>query len=352
MIEAGGFVPDRGRLGCRQSRRQRRPRSTTPARSRRPPASGTSTILVNGTLTNTGTIEAEFGNARTFGHDRRSFGRHAHRRHMDCRRRLDAGVPVGHEHHHQPGKSHDRRPRREHHRHPEPCPRIAAAWPSRTERASRRPAISATPGSLTLGAGSTLSVTGTYTQASSASLTIGIGGTAASGQFGDLSVTGTATLAGAIGSTIVAGFNPTAGNSYTIASYASETGGSSISFDGLANGRFTFFKPTVGSTSIVLGTTTSAADLAPQSFTAPGTGHGGTIDLDHRPDRQLTAPLRPAQTGSIRSTSRRSRRCRRTPSCWAASSRRRACGQLVVHRDAERRDSAGCAGQLLRGRDR
>ncbi len=50
--------------------------------------------------------------------------------------------------------------------------------------------------SLTIGAGSTLTVNGSYTQGASASLTIGIGGTSSGNDYGQLNVTGTATLAG------------------------------------------------------------------------------------------------------------------------------------------------------------
>ena len=138
-------------------------------------------------------------------------------------------------------------------------------------------------GSLTLGAGSTLSVQGRYSQSTSAALTIGIGGTPASGQFGQLSATGSAAFGGSVATALAAGFNPTSGASYTIASYSSQSGGSSIAFNGLSSGRFTFFQPVVGATSIVLNTTTSAADLAAQPFGAPTSATvGQTITINYQ----------------------------------------------------------------------
>jgi hypothetical protein len=83
-------------------------------------------------------------------------------------------------------------------------------------------------GSLTLGAGSSLDVVGNFTQGASQPLTFDIGGTPASGDFGQLNATGTATLAGSISASFVNGFSPTAGNNYSIVTYASQTGGSNI----------------------------------------------------------------------------------------------------------------------------
>ena len=130
-------------------------------------------------------------------------------------------------------------------------------------------------GGLTVGAGSTFSVHGNYAQGASATLEVDIGGSAASKQFGVLAVTGAATLAGAVKTTLLSGFDPAAGNNYTIATYAGQTGGGSLSFEGVEQGRFAFFEPTVGSTAIVLGTTTSAADLAADSFSVPATATAG-----------------------------------------------------------------------------
>jgi RHS repeat-associated protein len=138
-------------------------------------------------------------------------------------------------------------------------------------------------GGLTLGAGSTLAVAGKYAQSASGPLTIDIGGTPVGGQFGRLKVTASATLAGSISTTFVDGFDPIAGDSYSIVTYASETGGASLSFQGLSSGRFGFLQPDVNATSIVLNTTTSAADLAAQPFSAPADESvGQTIAISYQ----------------------------------------------------------------------
>ncbi len=91
------------------------------------------------------------------------------------------------------------------------------------------------------------------------------------------------------------GFNPTAGNGYSIVTYASQTGGSSLSFLGLSNGRFAFFQPTVNSTSIVLNTTTSAADLAAQPFSVPADGSvGQTIEINYQVDNLSSTAANPS----------------------------------------------------------
>jgi RHS repeat-associated protein len=127
-------------------------------------------------------------------------------------------------------------------------------------------------GNLTIGAGSTLSVKGNYMQQPSASLIVQIGGTSASNEFGRLTVRGSATLGGSVDTSLIPGFDPATGNDYTVATFATQTGGDNISFTGVQEGRFAFFQPQVNSTSIVLSTVTSAADLAAQPFSSPNAG--------------------------------------------------------------------------------
>ncbi len=79
-------------------------------------------------------------------------------------------------------------------------------------------------GSLTVGAGSTLSIGGNFNQTSAGSLALQIGGTPASGQFGQVVATGTAALGGSLGVSLVNGFNPTAGQIDRVMSFASATG--------------------------------------------------------------------------------------------------------------------------------
>ena len=75
-------------------------------------------------------------------------------------------------------------------------------------------------GSLTVGAGSTLTVNGTFAQTSSGSLTVQLAGTAA-GQFSRVVVSGLATLDGTLNVTLVGGFTPAAGNSFQVMSFGS-----------------------------------------------------------------------------------------------------------------------------------
>jgi Bacterial pre-peptidase C-terminal domain/CARDB len=136
---------------------------------------------------------------------------------------------------------------------------------------------------LTVGSGSTLTVTGAYAQGSAAGLTFVLGGTPASGQFGRLTINGSASLAGSMTVSFLNGFSPTAGSDYAVVTFSSETGGSALSFSGLSSGRFAFLKPVVAAQSITLDTTTSASDLATQPFNAPSTGTaGGPLNLTYQ----------------------------------------------------------------------
>ena len=63
-------------------------------------------------------------------------------------------------------------------------------------------------GTLTIGARSKLTVNGNYTQGASATLAVGIGGSVASGNFGQLAITGTAALAGTVKATFVNRLQP------------------------------------------------------------------------------------------------------------------------------------------------
>jgi hypothetical protein len=73
-------------------------------------------------------------------------------------------------------------------------------------------------------AAGTLSVTGSYVQTSSGSLTIKVGGPNPGSDFDQLVVTGTATLDGTLTVTLVNGFTPASGPTYTVLSCTSATG--------------------------------------------------------------------------------------------------------------------------------
>ena len=69
-------------------------------------------------------------------------------------------------------------------------------------------------GNLTVGAGSTLKVAGNFTQTAAGTLDVQLGGTPASGQFGQLVATGSAALGGDLNVSLVNGFNPTLGQDF------------------------------------------------------------------------------------------------------------------------------------------
>ena len=126
-------------------------------------------------------------------------------------------------------------------------------------------------GSLTAGAGSIFTVSGNFTQTSAGSLNDQIGGTPASGLFGQVAATGTATLAGAFNLALVNGFSPSSGQTFDLMSFASATG-DFISFNGLS----LFFTESLSSTGLdIEDAATEAVDLAATSVTAPTTAEVG-----------------------------------------------------------------------------
>ena len=155
-------------------------------------------------------------------------------------------------------------------------------------------------GSLTIGAGSVLSVSGNYTQTSSASLTVGIGGTTSTSQYGQLAITGGATLAGSVNASTPSGFTPSAGTSYPIIIYASETGGSSVSFTGLNSGGVSILQPKIGSTSLTLNTVTSPAYLVVQPFrVAANAVAGQNLSVTYQVDNESANAASGTWTDSV-----------------------------------------------------
>jgi hypothetical protein len=128
-------------------------------------------------------------------------------------------------------------------------------------------------GTLTVGPDSTLTVNGTYTEASSNSFTIQIGGSPASSQYGQVNVSGQAALTGTLHVELVNGFGPTQGDSYTIMSFAGRNG----NFTKIT-GLYPFFEATVSDATITLNTLFTARDLAVDaaSITLPATADPGT----------------------------------------------------------------------------
>jgi RHS repeat-associated protein len=125
-------------------------------------------------------------------------------------------------------------------------------------------------GNLSAGSGSALMVNGNFTQSAAGTLNVQLGGTPASGQFGQVVIRGTAALAGAFDLALVNGFSPTAGQQFRVMTYASVTG-SFTSFSGLSP----FFTESEGPTALDLDAATSAVDLAATSVTANTTVTAG-----------------------------------------------------------------------------
>jgi YD repeat-containing protein len=125
-------------------------------------------------------------------------------------------------------------------------------------------------GSLTVGSGSALPL-GTFTQTSTGTLNEQIGGTPASGDFGQVAVAGTATLGGGLNVSLVNGFTPSGGQDFKAMTYASASG-TFATVTGLGSS----LTESVNPTSLDLTSTGAAAvDLGLTSVTAPTTATTG-----------------------------------------------------------------------------
>jgi len=125
-------------------------------------------------------------------------------------------------------------------------------------------------GSLTVGAGSTLSVASNITQTSSSALNVQIGGTPASGEFGLVSVTGTANLAGTFTLNTVNGFTASPGQDFKVMTFA----GSSGSFSEVL-GFGSTFSDAINPASFDIYAFLAAADLQLSDVTGPATATPG-----------------------------------------------------------------------------
>ncbi len=109
-------------------------------------------------------------------------------------------------------------------------------------------------GIVDLAAG-TLNVTGTYTQASAGTYDVGIGGITPGSAYGQLNVTKSASLDGTLDVSLINSYFPPQGDSYTILTFASETGNFSAEFGLFLGGGEGFtptFSPATNSTALNL----------------------------------------------------------------------------------------------------
>lgn len=121
-----------------------------------------------------------------------------------------------------------------------------------------------TQGEIAAGSGSTLTVTGDYTQTGTASF--GFGGNAASGQFGTIAITGTASLAGGANFETQNNFVPGEGEVYDVMTFTSKTG--DLTFGGNQDS----FDPFLDDTVLRVNSLAGAADLTIDSVTVPSSG--------------------------------------------------------------------------------
>jgi len=119
-------------------------------------------------------------------------------------------------------------------------------------------------GTLTVGPASALAVSGAYIQGPAGTLDIQLGGTPASGQFGQVTVTAAAALDGTLKSELVNGYAPATGDGFQIMKFASATG-SFATFDlpmvgGLA------FQAAASADNVVIAAKGGASDLSTTSI--------------------------------------------------------------------------------------
>ena len=79
-------------------------------------------------------------------------------------------------------------------------------------------------GAITIGASDKINVAGTFLQAGTGTLTVQLGGEAASLMFGVLNAGGAATLGGTLQATLVNGYSPSINDGFAIVNYATQTG--------------------------------------------------------------------------------------------------------------------------------
>jgi hypothetical protein len=129
-------------------------------------------------------------------------------------------------------------------------------------------------GTVSAAAGSSVSFTGDFSQATTGTVHVDVGGTATS-QFGVITIVGAATLAGTLDVQFASGFTPVVGSTYTVMTYASHTGQfGTLNVTGLASGLMV--TPQYDGTDVTLvvsatasGMARGAGQLAPMAMGSP-----------------------------------------------------------------------------------
>jgi len=112
-----------------------------------------------------------------------------------------------------------------------------------------------------------LSITGTYTQLSSGTLNVSVGGTTVGAQYSQLKVTGAASLGGTLTAALVNGFTPTVGQTFTILTAKSISG--TFTNSTIAINSTEHFVVSYTSTSVVLTVASGAASTSTNPAAAP-----------------------------------------------------------------------------------
>ncbi|MGA7918603.1 MAG: putative Ig domain-containing protein [Candidatus Acidiferrales bacterium] len=122
-----------------------------------------------------------------------------------------------------------------------------------------------------------LTISGSYTQSSSGSYEVAIGGLTAGTQYSQLNVTGAASLAAALNIRLTNGFTPVSGNQFTILTAGSVSGTfSTINSPSLPSGLG--WTVTYNATSVVLTVGTASSNSFTLTISEPGSGSGTVAD--------------------------------------------------------------------------
>lgn len=132
----------------------------------------------------------------------------------------------------------------------------------------------ANTGTITVGPASTVTVAGAYSQSAAGTLDVQIGGTTASGQFGALASTNPVSLDGTLGIALANGFNPTAGATYPVLTFPSETG-AFATIDRISSGAGQLLTVATNPTNVTVTSTGSVSQLAASNVSIPATGTVG-----------------------------------------------------------------------------
>ena len=123
-------------------------------------------------------------------------------------------------------------------------------------------------GDVTLDSGAVLNLPGPFTQAATGTMTVELGGSSSSGQFGQLRVAGSAALGGTLALELANGFVPSSGDQYTVISF-STVSGAFATIDRLSYNARKSLVVQANATSVIVKCIEGATDLAVTSVVVP-----------------------------------------------------------------------------------